>query len=339
MSNLSQFKLISNLGDGAYSKVFKAKRIADGQLYALKMVALKNLSDKEKENAINEVRILASINHRNIISYKEAFFDKQSESLCIVMELVDMGDLYGQIMKSLKRQGSTIPQADAEYEGLREDFIWRVFIQVVKGLKSMHDLNIMHRDLKSANVFLNTDESVKLGDMNVSKVATQEGLNFTQTGTPYYASPEVWKDEPYDIKSDIWSLGCVLYEMITLKPPFQASSMKGLFKRVCNGKIQRIPKTYSVELWTIVKQMLNVNAKQRPDCTRLLESPIIQAKEKLYLRNQALIYKNQSQTHSELLRTIIFPRDFTKFTKGLPDPRYADNISEQAPQGEKQLIG
>lgn len=103
MSNLNQFKLISNLGDGAYSKVFKVKRIADGQLYALKMVALKNLSDKEKENAINEVRILASINHNNIISYKEAFIDKQSESLCIIMELVDMGDLYGQIMKSLKR--------------------------------------------------------------------------------------------------------------------------------------------------------------------------------------------------------------------------------------------
>lgn len=82
-------------------------------------------------------------------------------------------------MKSLKKQGSTIPQAELEYEGLKEDFIWRVFIQVVKGLKSMHDLNIMHRDLKSANVFLNSDDSVKLGDMNVSKVASQEGLNFT----------------------------------------------------------------------------------------------------------------------------------------------------------------
>jgi NIMA (never in mitosis gene a)-related kinase 1/4/5 len=84
----------------------------------------------------------------------------------------------------------------------------------------MHDLNIMHRDLKSANVFLNKDFTIKLGDMNVSKVVSQKSLNYTQTGTPYYASPEVWKDEPYDFKSDIWSLGCVLYEMIALKPPF-----------------------------------------------------------------------------------------------------------------------
>ena len=93
----------------------------------------------------------------------------------------------------------------------------------------------MHRDLKSANVFLNKDFTVKLGDMNVSKVANAKGLNFTQTGTPYYASPEVWKDEPYDMKSDLWSLGCVLYEMITLKPPFQSSDMGGLYKKVIRG--------------------------------------------------------------------------------------------------------
>lgn len=88
------------------------------------------------------------------------------------------------------------------------------------GLKALHDLNIMHRDIKSANVFLNKDGSAKIGDMNVSKVASREGLNYTQTGTPYYASPEVWRDEPYTFVSDIWSLGCVLYETLTLKPPF-----------------------------------------------------------------------------------------------------------------------
>jgi len=92
---LNQFKIISNLGDGAYSKVYKVKRIVDGNLYALKMVEMRNLSDKEKDNAINEVRILASIDHQNIISYKEAFIDSKSDTLCIVMELVDNGDLYG----------------------------------------------------------------------------------------------------------------------------------------------------------------------------------------------------------------------------------------------------
>lgn len=79
------------------------------------------------------------------------------------------------------------------------------------------------------------DGIIKLGDLNVSKQARKDGMLLTQTGTPYYASPEVWKDQPYDNKSDIWSLGCVLYEMITLNPPFQASNMDLLFKAVQRG--------------------------------------------------------------------------------------------------------
>ena len=84
-------------------------------------------------------------------------------------------------------------------------------------------MKILHRDLKSANVFLTRDGIVKLGDLNVSKKV--KSMCQTQTGTPYYASPEIWKDQPYDKKSDIWSLGCVLYEAITLKPPFRANDM------------------------------------------------------------------------------------------------------------------
>lgn len=82
----------------------------------------------------------------------------------------------------------------------------------------MHDLKIVHRDIKCANLFLTKEGILKLGDLNVSKVA--KGMLSTQTGTPYYASPEVWQDRPYDLKSDIWSVGCVLFEMCTLQPPF-----------------------------------------------------------------------------------------------------------------------
>lgn len=86
---------------------------------------------------------------------------------------------------------------------------------MMQGLKQLHDKKIVHRDIKCANVFLMKDGDLKLGDLNVSKVAKQ-GMLQTQTGTPYYASPEVWNDKPYDLKSDIWSAGCVLYEMIML---------------------------------------------------------------------------------------------------------------------------
>jgi len=123
----------------------------------------------------------------------------------------------------------------------------------------------MHRDLKSANVFLNKDGTAKLGDMNVSKLTDMKGLNYTQTGTPYYASPEVWKDKPYSIKSDIWSLGCVLYEMIAFKPPFRASNMEGLFRKVSKGLYQPIPKKYSTELSNLVRALLKANPDKRPN--------------------------------------------------------------------------
>ena len=105
-----------------------------------------------------------------------------------------------------------------------------------------------NNNLQSANIFLWKDLTSKIGAMNVSKLARKDGLNYTQTGTPFYASPEVWRDEPYDFKSDIWSLGCVLYEMAALKPPFSAPDMNNLFKRVLKGVYPKIPSIYSPEL-------------------------------------------------------------------------------------------
>lgn len=93
--------------------------------------------------------------------------------------------------------------------------------------------------------------TAKLGDLNVSKIA-KNGMLFTQTGTPYYASPEVWKDQAYDFKSDIWSLGCVIYEMCALYPPFRAEDMKALFKKVIKGSFQRIPGLYSNDLQLVI---------------------------------------------------------------------------------------
>jgi len=213
MTKISDFQVTKKLGDGAFSSVYLAKRISDGALYAIKKVKMGKLSEKEKQNALNEIRILASIQHPNVIGYKDAFFENSSGSLCIVMEVADNGDLLQRIEKHKKQRTK-----------FQEKEIWHYFVQIVRGLKGLHDLQIVHRDIKCANLFLTKDGMVKMGDLNVSKVA-KKGLLQTQTGTPYYASPEVWKDKPYDNKSDIWSLGCVLYEMITLLPPFRANSM------------------------------------------------------------------------------------------------------------------
>lgn len=123
--------------------------------------------------------------------------------------------------------------------------------------------------MKSANVFLNKDGTMKLGDLNVSKVAS-EGLLVTQTGTPYYASPEVWRDQPYDEKSDIWSLGCILYEMCALRPPFLGKDMEKLYKKVCSGHYEPILPKYSSDLQNMVSRLLKVKASDRPSCDDIL---------------------------------------------------------------------
>lgn len=141
---------------------------------------MQKLSDKEKENALNEVRILASIQHPNIVGFKDAFFEESTYSLCIVMEMADGGDLQSKI-NELKKDGKFMPEED----------IWNVFFHMVLGLQALHKVKIVHRDIKCANIFLTKDGMAKLGDLNVSKIAKM-GILQTQTGTPYYASPEVW---------------------------------------------------------------------------------------------------------------------------------------------------
>lgn len=174
---------------------------------------------------------------------------------------------------------------------IHEDELWKIFIQVLKGLDALHKLNIMHRDLKSANVFLYKDRTAKLGDLNVSKVL-HESLSYTQTGTPYYASPEVWKDEPYDYKSDIWSLGCVLYESAALRTPFRAKDMNMLYKRVIKGEYPDLPNWYSKSLNLVIKVMLQTNPKKRPNCEKLLSNGIIRKKIEMYFEDEEYNSKN-----------------------------------------------
>ena len=309
---MNDFQIISKLGEGAYSVVYKVKRTVDDQIYALKKVKLLNLSEKEKLNALNEVRILASVKSNFVISYKEAFFDEKDSTLGIVMEYADKGDLYQRIVEHKNA---------AMF--LEESEIWRIFIQLVKGLKALHDLKILHRDLKSANVFIFSDGSAKLGDLNVSKVA-RRGLGYTQTGTPYYASPEVWKDQPYDNKSDIWSLGCVLYEMITLRPPFRAENMEGLYNKVIKGQYNKIPERFSPDLVSIVKMLLMVNAEARPSCDKILKNPIIQKRIE-YFKSFSSEEVGEDQA---LLQTIRIPKNLLFLSDRLPAPNY-DNIDNK----------
>ena len=305
---MDDFQIVSKIGEGAYSLVYKVRRLIDGNIYALKKVKLINLSEKERKNALNEVRLLASVKSKFVVSYREAFFDEKDNTLCMVMEYADGGDLYQKIKENRKSQIL-----------FEESDIWRIFIQLVKGLKALHELNILHRDLKSANVFLMKDGSVKLGDLNVSKVF-RKNMGYTQTGTPYYASPEVWNDKPYDTKSDIWSMGCVLYEMTALKPPFRAKNMECLYKKVIEGNFIRIPSKFTNDLYKIIQILLQVKPEKRPSCAEILQNPII-LKRIEFFKNYAGEDVSEDQA---LLKTIIFPKNLLVLPEKLPKPNYGN---------------
>ena len=303
--SLKDFEFFNKLGEGAFSVVYKVKRKSDNETYALKQVKLGSLSRKEKENALNEIRILASLDHVNIIGFKEAFLDDKLSLLCIVMEFAENGDLYNLISKS-KAQRAAIPESE----------IWSILSQTLQALHCLHSSSILHRDIKSANIFVTSSKVVKLGDLNVSKVMKQ-GLAYTQTGTPYYASPEVWKDQPYNSASDIWSLGCVIYELAALVPPFNGRDMSALSRSVIRG-IYSDPAGVSKDLAKVIRAMLQVNPGLRPSAKDLLETTNFSSRNS----NCISMKKNFS-----LLKTIFFDNKVNALRSRLPKSQYYRQLS------------
>lgn len=302
---LGDFQILTKIGEGSYSSVWKVRRISDGQEYAMKKIKLVSLSDKEKQNSVNEVRILASIQDPTIVAYKEAFIEDDSY-LCIIMEYAAGGDLYNKILEHTKAKTY-----------FKEQDVWNYAVQMIQGLKTLHEMKILHRDLKCANIFLDADgKGAKLGDLNVSKVL-KNNLVYTQTGTPYYASPEVWRDQPYDSKSDIWSLGCVIYEMAALKPPFRAKDMPGLYKKVQKGVYDRIPDHFSNDLANLIGFCLKVSPVMRPTCYQLMKHSVVQRNCK-----ETIERINASSGTNMLLSTIRFPKNMRALAQILPKPNY-----------------
>ena len=299
--SLEDFEYGRVLGKGVFGSVLIVKRKEDKEIYAMKRVKIGGLTKKELENSFNEVRLLASLNHKNVIGYREAFYDQKSKTLNIVMEYADDGDLSTKIKLAKKKQ--------AFFE---EAKIWSTLIQILEGLKYLHRSDIIHRDLKSANIFLTKKGLVKIGDLNVSKIIGKN-MAITQTGTPYYASPEIWNDHPYDYKCDIWSTGCIIYEMASLKMPFRGTSMQMLYNNVMKGDFDPIPSRYSKDLMEIIKLILIKNPRQRPSAEDLLKNRIIlQKMEKLGMEKSFWIPEDEK---AMLMKTIKLPGNLNQMSQ------------------------
>lgn len=262
----SRYRVIRSIGKGSFGEAILVRSKIDGKRYVAKTVDSASMSDKEKRDVQNEIRILAAVNHPNIIRYQEHFLD--GTYIFIIMEYADGGDLSSRI-KEAKSQEKPKP-----FEPQLAMF-W--FLQICMALKYLHDNHILHRDLKTANIFLTSKNVVKLGDFGISTVLqTSMACAKTVCGTPYYFSPELCHSKPYNNKSDVWALGVVFYEALTLQRPFNARSLKELLKKIKVGQFDPLPETIPSEIRRLCCSLLQVNPTQRPNINRILESSYVQ---------------------------------------------------------------
>nr|XP_030127226.3 serine/threonine-protein kinase Nek1 isoform X10 [Taeniopygia guttata] len=258
---MDKYIKVRKIGEGSFGKAILVKAKENGQQYVIKEINISKMSNKEREESRREVAVLANMKHPNIVLYRESF--EENGCLYIVMDYCEGGDLF----KKINAQKGIL---------FSEDQILDWFVQICLALKHIHDRKILHRDIKSQNIFLTKDGTIQLGDFGIARVLNSTAeLARTCIGTPYYLSPEICQNKPYNNKSDIWALGCVLYEMCTLKHAFEAGNMKNLVLKIISGPFPPVSMHYSYDLRNLLSQLFKRNPRNRPSVNSILEKTFI----------------------------------------------------------------
>ena len=264
IKKVRDYTIISLIGKGAYGAVYKVSK--NNEYFGMKIFSLALNNRKDLDNVENETKILSKLNNEYCIKMYETF--KFELGIAVVMELCENGDLSKII---LDRKEKNLMFSENE--------IKNYFYEICKGLEYLHKNRIIHRDLKTMNIFITKDNHIKIGDFGVSKILTNNNIYaYTIVGTPYYISPEICQNKPYDEKTDMWSLGCVLYEMITFNKPFESNSQMGLFMKILKEKPQKlndnVRKTYSTRLLNLIYDLLQKNPNKRFGLKQIFHSGI-----------------------------------------------------------------
>ena len=269
----NNFIIIKTITKNILESVNIVRSKEDKKLYILKTIKLSTAESNEaKKKFYNELTNLSSLIHENILQYKNCLQNKKLNTLNMLIEYPDNGTL-SKLILSFKFHKRYIP----------ENLIWSIFLQLLNGLHYLHENKILHRDLKSDNIFLTKNNIIKIGGFTASK-NIDEGMASTQIGTPYYTAPEIWEEKLYDYKCDIWSLGIILYEMTALKLPFNGKDIAQLYENITKDDYELLPDIYSDELKYIVKILLNKDPDKRPNTKDLLGIKIIEKKQNELLK-------------------------------------------------------
>eukprot|EP01038_Epipyxis_sp_PR26KG_P005433 gene5433-7526_t len=290
---MDKYSVQKVVGQGSYGRAVLSKRKTDNKLCIIKEISLAKLSKKDAKQTEQEATLLSKLKHPNIVTFWESFISKSV--LYIVMEFADGGDLDHYIKDHSKKARGYIPEVQ----------VLNLFVQLCLAIKHIHDRKILHRDLKSQNIFLTSTGLLKLGDFGVSRVLSNTtALASTQIGTPYFMSPEIMQNERYNSKTDIWSLGCILYELMCLKLPFGGNSMKELVNNIVRTNPAPPSSSYSNELRELVKETLIKNPKTRPGINSILSRNI--------MKQRIANFLNETKINNEFNHTILHGMDILR---------------------------